>query len=180
MSGNQLRKYINIINEALDPVGHEDADVNNDGRVDAQDKYLKHRRDVISKRIKTGEDVEQHWDTKITKSEAKYYEYSPVKNHCSSCANFISTGACKIVEGEINPAGWCKYYKAELAEKWGTDTTVNPEEKGKYAGKTKAELLKSYHALKKSGPHHRGSPEFGRMRELAFAIRAKSDWGKVE
>ena len=66
-----------------------------------------------------------------------------------------------------------------VAEKWGTPTTVSPSEKGKYKGKTKAELLKSYNALKKSGPHSKGSPEFGRMRELAFAIRAKGGWGKV-
>jgi len=65
-------------------------------------------------------------------------------------------------------------------EKWGTSTTVSPQEKGKYHGKSKAELLKSYNALKKSGPHHKGSPEYGRMRELAFAIRAKGDWGKVQ
>ena len=67
-----------------------------------------------------------------------------------------------------------------VSEKWGTETKVSPEEKGKYAGKSKAELLKSYNALKKSGPHKKGSPEFGRMRELAFAIRAKGDWGKVK
>lgn len=68
---------------------------------------------------------------------------------------------------------------AAIQEKWGTETTVSPEERGKYKGKTKAELLKSYNALKKSGPHKKGSPEYGRMRELAFAIRAKSGWGKV-
>jgi hypothetical protein len=32
--------------KGLDPVGQEDADVNNDGKVDKTDKYLKHRRDV--------------------------------------------------------------------------------------------------------------------------------------
>lgn len=37
----------------------------------------------------------------------------------------------------------------ELDEKWGTSTKVSPEEKGKYAGRSKAELLKSYNALKK-------------------------------
>ncbi len=67
----------------------------------------------------------------------------------------------------------------QVDEKWGKPTVVSPEEKGKYAGKSKAELLKSYNALKQSGPHKEGSPEFGRMRELAFAIRAKGGWGKV-
>jgi len=68
----------------------------------------------------------------------------------------------------------------QLDEKWGKPTVVSPQERGKYSGKTKTELLAAYNALKKSGPHKRGSPEFGRMRELAFAIRAKSDWGRVE
>lgn len=68
----------------------------------------------------------------------------------------------------------------ELDEKWGTPTTVSATERGKYAGRTKSELLKSYNALKNSGPHPKGSPEYGRMRELAFAIRAKTGWGKVE
>ena len=66
-----------------------------------------------------------------------------------------------------------------IAEKWGVSDVVSPRERGKYAGKTKEELLKSYNALKKSGPHPRDSKEYGRMRELAFAIRAKSNWGKV-
>jgi hypothetical protein len=179
MSPNPLRKYINIINEALDPVGKEDADVNNDGKVDSTDKYLKHRRDVITKKVRPVK--EEAWGTgaRTTKQEARYYEYSPTKDHCVECSHFISPAECELVEGAINPKGWCKYFKAEVAEKWGTSTAVNPEERGKYAGKTKAQLLKAYNALKASGPHHKDSPEYGRMRELAFAIRAKSDWGKV-
>ena len=68
----------------------------------------------------------------------------------------------------------------KIDEKWDTETKVSPEEKGKYKGRSKAELLKQYNALKASGPHKRGSKEFGTMRELAFAIRAKSNWGKVK
>lgn len=116
MSSQLLRKYIDIINEALDPVGKEDADVDNDGDVDKSDQYLKHRRKAISK------DIEEAWDTK---------------------------------------------------------TQVNPSERGKYAGKTLEELRKAYDALKASGPHPQGSAEYGRMRELAFAIRAKTGWGAV-
>jgi uncharacterized protein (DUF3820 family) len=66
-----------------------------------------------------------------------------------------------------------------LNEKWGTETKVSPSEKGKYEGRTLADLRKSYAALKKSGPHKKGSAEYGRMRELAFAIRAKTGWGNV-
>lgn len=38
--------------EALDPVGKEDKDIDNDGDVDKSDQYLKNRRDTISKAIK--------------------------------------------------------------------------------------------------------------------------------
>ena len=67
----------------------------------------------------------------------------------------------------------------ELDEKWGVATKVSPEERGKYKGKTLADLRSSLEKLKKSGPHKKGSPEYGRMRELQFAIRAKTGWGKV-
>jgi hypothetical protein len=70
-------------------------------------------------------------------------------------------------------------YQGDVQEKWDTETKVSPEEKGKYQGKSKAELQKQYNALKARGPHKKGSPDFGKMRELAFAIRAKSGWGKV-
>lgn len=79
-----------------------------------------------------------------------------------------------IGKGEMSLAG------DELNEKWGEETKVSPSEKGKYEGKTKEELLKQYNALKASGPHKEGSSEYGKMRELAFAIRAKSGWGKVD
>lgn len=67
----------------------------------------------------------------------------------------------------------------KVDEKWDTETTVSPSERGKYAGKTVKELRKAYDALKATGPHPRGSTEYGRMRELAFAIRAKTGWGSV-
>ena len=40
-----------LANEKLDPVGKEDDDINNDGKVDKTDKYLKNRRKAVSKAI---------------------------------------------------------------------------------------------------------------------------------
>jgi hypothetical protein len=116
MSSEIMRKYIDILNEAMDPVGKEDDDVDNDGDSDSTDKYLKARRTAISK---------------------------------------------------------------NMAEAWDTETQVSPSEQGKYKGKTVEELRRSYNALKATGPHPKGSAEYGRMRELAFAIRAKTGWGGV-
>lgn len=44
-------------NEGLDPVGQEDEDIDNNKVVDKRDKYLKHRRDVISKAVKEDLDL---------------------------------------------------------------------------------------------------------------------------
>lgn len=41
--------------EALDPVGKEDDDINNDGKVDKTDKYLANRRKAVAANIKEGD-----------------------------------------------------------------------------------------------------------------------------
>lgn len=52
--GNILNRYYEI-DEAMDPVGDEDGDIDNDGDTDDSDAYLKKRRDAISKAIKNGD-----------------------------------------------------------------------------------------------------------------------------
>jgi pyruvate/2-oxoglutarate dehydrogenase complex dihydrolipoamide acyltransferase (E2) component len=47
-------KLIDLI-EKLDPVGKEDADINNDGKRDKTDKYLANRRKAIAKNLKEGD-----------------------------------------------------------------------------------------------------------------------------
>ena len=117
----------------------------------------------------------------ISKLEANYTDNAVGQNKCKICSHFNMPDRCELVEGIISPEGWCKFFKqSKVQEKWGTPTKVSPSERGKYHGKNKAELLKAYNALKKTGPHKKGSPEYGRMHELSFAIRAKGGWGKVE
>ena len=55
---DNLIKYLKNISEKLDPVGKEDDDINNDGKVDDTDKYLKKRRDAIAKSMDKKEEVE--------------------------------------------------------------------------------------------------------------------------
>lgn len=60
--------------------------------------------------------------------------------------------------------GYKPHYKEEaeqVDEKWGKPTTVSPEERGKYKGRSKAELLKQYNALKARGPHNKAVPSMG-------------------
>ena len=49
--GHKLGRYYEIA-EALDPVGKEDDDIDNDGDSDKSDKYLANRRKTVSKAIK--------------------------------------------------------------------------------------------------------------------------------
>ena len=52
MAKDILNKLIEkALREKLDPVGQEDDDINNDGKVDKTDKYLKNRRKAVSKAI---------------------------------------------------------------------------------------------------------------------------------
>ena len=50
-------KLLSLLEE-LDPVGKEDADIDNDGDTDKTDKYLLNRRKAIAKNIKEGGDHE--------------------------------------------------------------------------------------------------------------------------
>ena len=49
--GNKLGRYYDL-GEAMDPVGKEDGDIDNDGDKDGTDKYLMNRRKAIGKAMK--------------------------------------------------------------------------------------------------------------------------------
>lgn len=67
--------------KGLDPVGKEDADVNNDGKVDKTDSYLKHRRDVRGDAISTRkEEVEIIDESKKTDKKDKKIDVMRGKN----------------------------------------------------------------------------------------------------
>lgn len=53
----KIKQRIRTVAEKLDPVGKEDEDINNDGEVDSTDKYLKSRREAISKSMKSKKDL---------------------------------------------------------------------------------------------------------------------------
>jgi len=59
--------------EKLDPVGKEDADINNDGKVDKTDDYLKNRREKVSKAIKTEDLDVGHQDDEPRMLKADLY-----------------------------------------------------------------------------------------------------------
>jgi len=66
-----------------------------------------------------------------------------------------------------------------LPEKWEKAGEMDVKERGKYEGKSQAELESMLSKLKKSGPHKKGSSEYEKQNELEFALRAKHKFGKV-
>lgn len=81
---------ITTIHEEMDPVGHEDADIDNDGDVDKSDKYLAKRRKAIDKNMNEGGDHE------VAMAQAS------LKAIISSASQLMH----KIGEEEINIPAW--------------------------------------------------------------------------
>jgi hypothetical protein len=47
---------------------------------------------------------------KISQGDAKYQGTPKGQQQCDDCINFEPPNACKFVEGEINPSGWCQLF----------------------------------------------------------------------
>jgi hypothetical protein len=47
---------------------------------------------------------------KITQAVASYQGAPKGKDHCAVCDNFQPPNACKFVQGEISPQGWCQLF----------------------------------------------------------------------
>jgi len=52
----------------------------------------------------------------VTQSVAKYQDKPHGTQQCDGCLQFVpgktssANGACKIVQGSINPKGWCMFF----------------------------------------------------------------------
>ena len=97
----------------------------------------------------------------------------PMGTADAATANTIKQASEK---GTLNLGG----DEEQMNEKWDAKMDTPASEKGKYAGKSKSELLKAYNHLKSTGPHKEGSKPYSNMKELSFAIRAKGKFGKVK
>ena len=49
-------------------------------------------------------------DQKIAQNLVQYQESPKDGAECDKCVNWVAPNACKIVEGNINPKGWCVAY----------------------------------------------------------------------
>ena len=97
------------LNEKLDAVGHEDADIDNDGDTDSSDKYLKHRRDTIEKNINEDHEVSMASkaldaiieDANVLKDKLGMEEKDIpawIQDHITNAANYIHQAASNYHE----------------------------------------------------------------------------------
>ena len=71
--GHVLNRYYEI-DEAMDAVGKEDGDIDNDGDEDSSDEYLKKRRDAIGKSMKNEDKGDMDKDGKDEPDDEEYLQ----------------------------------------------------------------------------------------------------------
>ena len=47
---------------------------------------------------------------KIAPKLVKYQDQPTGPQACDNCLHFVAPSSCKMVEGKINPKGWCQLY----------------------------------------------------------------------
>jgi hypothetical protein len=84
---SKFKTSASVVTESLDPVGKEDADINNDGKVDSTDDFLKKRRTIIGKKIadaKKQQSEEEEQKASGKQGDALYiWDYLLNKKHYS-------------------------------------------------------------------------------------------------
>ncbi len=50
---------------------------------------------------------------KISQANAKYQPQPKGQQRCDNCVNFQAPKACKFVQGDISPSGWCQLWAAK-------------------------------------------------------------------
>jgi hypothetical protein len=50
---------------------------------------------------------------KLSQADAKYQGTPKDNQHCDGCVNFQAPNACKFVQGDISPSGWCLLFAAK-------------------------------------------------------------------
>jgi hypothetical protein len=93
-----------LIAESLDPVGHEDADINNDGKVDKTDKYLATRRKAVAANLNEDHEVSMAQNSlkSIIKSSIELHKKLGnmernipgwIQDHITNAENYIDQAA---------------------------------------------------------------------------------------
>jgi hypothetical protein len=50
---------------------------------------------------------------KISGQQAQYQSRPNGDRRCSECSFFVAPASCQLVDGEISPDGWCRFFAAK-------------------------------------------------------------------
>ena len=106
-------KLSDLLSEALDSVGKEDADINNDGKVNKTDKYLANRRKAIAANLNEDHEVSMAQNSlkSIIKSAVELHQKLGnmernipgwIQDHITNAENYIDQAAQGFHELEDN------------------------------------------------------------------------------
>ena len=48
---------------------------------------------------------------RMSQKDAGYQEMPKGEQSCSNCSLFSPPSSCSLVDGDINPQGWCRYHQ---------------------------------------------------------------------
>ncbi len=133
------------VKEALDPVGKEDDDVNNDGKKDKTDDYLKNRRKAVSAAISKDKAVDE-----------------ATEEQCNECGMYESKCECNKMEEQMSDVLKAEQpYKDPKTGKMVTPPkgATQPPADSKYPPGDKRNMQKNEASLNES-------VEFNRMKEF--------------
>ena len=87
---------------------------------DKQDSFVSARRTMLKASlavIPLGLSGKAPAQAKIAQNLVQYQEQPKGDAECDKCAQFVAPGSCKVVEGKINPKGWCVAFAPKSAPK---------------------------------------------------------------
>jgi hypothetical protein len=143
----------------LDPVGKEDSDVNNDGKVDSSDSYLKNRRKTIAKALKKehhekdadGNTIPHPIKEAFYLSEEEYSELDAIDESTDEeLVDFFVELIEELAEDDEDLLEICETLElVEVSDKYYDSAVKSSKAAAKKAGPSRAERMKS--AAKKAG-----------------------------
>ena len=151
----------------LDPVGKEDEDIDNNGKVDKSDSYLKNRRKAISANIKEDEQVDEGMHVMPMNNDKADSRYAAVMSHAKKMGYNVhhdehysdeesgNKGAADITvhyqRGDDRHSASPEAIEIHKGGKAAKDSALKSLAKGKAVNESWADMLKAVNSNKGTG-----------------------------
>ena len=53
--------------------------------------------------------------SQLRKQDVRYQDQPKGSQRCATCKNFVGPNVCRVVQGSVNPNGWCLLFQAKPA-----------------------------------------------------------------